>query len=122
MGGAAVTRVFEDHVMRTQNIHVPSVWEHAWCTSPWKQCSSPEKQSSGTCVRSDDQPRLAITVIDEIIEHSSSHTARWRRAYLGRGERSERQKIAPECAPGFAPDLRGHCARNCAAAAHRGSR
>ena len=76
MGGAAVTRVFEDHVMRTQNIHVPSVWEHAWCTSPWKQCSSPEKQSSGTCVRSDDQPRLAITVIDEIIEHSSSHTAR----------------------------------------------
>ena len=25
---------------------------------------------------SDDQPRLAITVIDEIIEHSSSHTAR----------------------------------------------
>ena len=66
--------------MRTQNIQVPSVWEHAWCTSPWKQCSSPEKQSSGTCVRSDDQPRLAITVIDEIIEHSSSHTARWRRA------------------------------------------
>ncbi len=108
--------------MRTQNIHVPSVWEHAWCTSPWKQCSSPEKQSSGTCVRSDDQPRLAITVIDEIIEHSSSHTARWRRAYLGREENGERvrelRRNWARIAPQFAPELR----RNCAAAAYRGSR
>ena len=100
-------------MMRTQNIHVPSVWEHAWCTSPWKQCSSPEKQSSGTCVRSDDQPRLAITVIDEIIEHSSSHTARWRRAYLSReAMESASENCARSCA-GIAPESRG---------AYRGSR